>query len=266
MHKVLEMVRQDVLTRGSYRVQLAISFVSLFGLLVPLYLITDALDPMMRDAIREQGGHFFTFALVGMIAMRYCYAVVNALPGSFAAAIRHGTLEAMFATPTSLAVIVAGMIGFTLLWTTAEAGVLLGAGLLLGARLVPGHVVLGASILALIVLTYLSFGILGVALYLVFRTTGSILGGVLLATNLLGGVYYPTHVIPSWIQGLSAVLPMTYGLRALRQTMLDGAPPAAISTDLAVLCAFLLILLPGSWGALVLAVRHARRSGSLAQY
>lgn len=266
MYRVFEMVRQDVLTRGSYRFQVLVSFVSLFMLLIPLYFITDALDPVMQRSIRGQGSQYFAFALTGMIVMRYCYAVVNAAPGAVTSAIRFGTLEAMFATPTSLSVIMGGMVGFPLLWTTAEASVLLGAGTLLGARLMPSRLLLGLVILALILLTYLSFGILGVALVLVFRTTGSVLGGLLLATNFLGGVYYPTHVIPSWIQGVSAFLPLTYGLRALRRSVLEGATLRTISSDVAMLCLFLVVLLPISWALLRLALGHARRAGTLSQY
>lgn len=260
------MVRQDLLTRASYRFQMFTSFLSLLGLLIPFYFITDALNPMMQNSIREQGGHFFTFALTGMIVMRFCYAIVNNLPKAFLSAIRTGTLEAMFATPISLPALVTGMIGFSVLWATAEALVMLIAGTLLGAQFVVSHLVFGITILSLILLTYLSFAIAGVALILVFRTTGSVLGGILLATNLLGGVYYPTHVIPSWVQGVSALLPMTYGLRALRRVFLEGEALRAVSFDLAVLCAFLVILLPASYGLLHLALGHARRAGTLAQY
>ncbi|HEY0972080.1 MAG TPA: ABC transporter permease, partial [Gemmatimonadales bacterium] len=244
MRRVMALVRQDVLTRGSYRVQLLSSFVSLFGLLLPVYFVTEALDPVMEASIASQGGHFFTFTLVGMIVMRYCYSLVNSLPGAFSSAIRTGTLEVMFATPTPLPLLVAGMVGFPLLWTTVEATVLLGAGGVLGVQVIPGRALLGLAILALILLAYLSFAIVGVALVLAFRTTGPLLGAVLMATNLLGGVYYPTEVIPSWIQKVSAVLPMTYGLRALRQAVLEGLPVPELLPDIAILCGFLIVLLP----------------------
>jgi ABC-2 type transport system permease protein len=243
-----------------------ISFLSLFAVLIPIYFVTQALDPVMRNSIRGEGSQYFAFVLMGMIVMRFCYSVVDSLPAAFITAIRFGTLEAFFATPTSLRAIVAGMLGFNLLWTGAEAAVLLVTGVLLGVRIVPEHLFIALLVLGLILLTYLSFGIVGVALVLLFRTTGSVLGGVLVATNFLGGVYYPTHVIPSHIQAVSVVLPMTYGLRALRRLLLEGAPVQAASADIAVLGAFLVILLPASWGMLHLSLRHARRTGTLAQY
>jgi ABC-2 type transport system permease protein len=266
MYKVFEMVRQDLLTRASYRFRMLTSFGSLLAMLLPIYFITDALDPMMKGSIEGQGDHYFTFVLTGIIVMRFCYAIVNSLPGAFGSAIRTGTLEAMFATPTPLRVLVAGMVGFTLVWTTAEVSLLAMTGMLLGARMVVSQLLPSLMILTLILLAYFSIAVLGVALILVFRTTGPLLTGVLIATNLLGGIYYPTNVIPSWIQNLSLLLPMTYGLRALRQAVLEGAPLQAVWGDLAILCTFVAILLPGSWSLLHLSLKHARASGTLAQY
>jgi ABC-2 type transport system permease protein len=266
VRKVLAIVRNDLLTRGSYRLQILVSFASLFGLLIPIYFVTRALEATMKSSLQGEGGDYFTFVLVGMIVMRYCTAVVNSLPTAFTAALRFGTLEALFATPTPVRVLVAGMSGFPILWATAEASVLAAAGAFLGARIQLAYLLPGVVILALIVLAYLSFSIFGVALLLAFRTTGAIPGAILLATNLVSGVFYPVHVIPTWVQKLSAVLPLTYGLQALRRTILNGASLQVTWVDLATLCLFLIVLLPASWLALTLSLRYARRTGTLAQY
>ena len=42
--------------------------------------------------------------------------------------------------------------------------------------------------------------------------------------SLLGGVYYSTSVIPEVVRPLASVVPLTYGLRALRRTLLSGEP------------------------------------------
>jgi ABC-type multidrug transport system permease subunit len=83
---------------------------------------------------------------------------------------------------------------------------------------------------------------------------------------LLGGVYYPTHVIPVWLQRASLLLPLTYGLRALRQTALLGASWSSVATDMIVLAAYSAVLLTIGGLTLALALRSARRTGSLGQY
>ena len=89
---------------------------------------------------------------------------------------------------------------------------------------------------------------------------------MLTVSGLLGGVYYPTHVIPSWLQSVSEVVPLTYGLRALRAVVLEGGPVGASASDLAILAGFALLLLASSLYVFTLAVRHAKASGTLAQY
>ena len=266
MRKILSMIRLDAFTRASYRVRVLSSIVGLFAMLIPVYFVTAALDPMMRNSIAGQGRNYFAFVLTGLIVLRYCDTTVNALPRAVDSAIRTGTLEALFATPTAPIVIFLGMIGFQFLWTTGEALILLTAGAVLGAHISILHLAAGGFILGLLLLTYFAFGLLGVAFILEFRTTGPILTGVVTLSILLGGVYYPTHAIPARFQFLAAAVPMTYGLRALREVTLTGQSLEAVASDLGILCIFLGVLLPGSWILVRRALLRARKTGSLAQY
>src|SRR5690606_34752885 len=99
-----------------------------------------------------------------------------------------------------------------------------------------------------------------------FRTAGPLAHGVLFASTMLGGIYYPTRVIPSWIQDLSSLIPLTYGLQALRRILLEGAPLVAVAEELGILVVFIVVLMSGGALALWLALRYARRAGTLAQY
>jgi len=80
------------------------------------------------------------------------------------------------------------------------------------------------------------------------------------------GVYYPTTVIPSWLHDVSGLVRLTYGLRALRRSVLDRAPLDAIASDLGILSAFAVVLLGSSLVVFAGALRYARRAGTLAQY
>src|SRR5687767_12092395 len=80
---------------------------------------------------------------------------------------------------------------------------------------------------------------------------------------LVSGVYYPTTVLPAWMQALSTISPATYVIEGMRMALLDGAD--------------LLTLWPKVWPALVVGVlsvplglrlfveveRYAKRTGRL---
>jgi ABC-2 type transport system permease protein len=89
---------------------------------------------------------------------------------------------------------------------------------------------------------------------------------VMVGSALLGGVYYPTHVIPSWIEHLSAIFPLTYGLRALRQTFLEGMSLHSVAADVGILVAFVVCLSLIGMICLKMGLAYARRSGTLAEY
>lgn len=266
MREAMALMRAGWLTATSYRLNMAFSVVALLVTIVPFYFVADALQPIMEDAISNEGQQYFGFLVVGTVAFSFLSAAVTALPGAVGSGIRSGTLEALLATPARLPAILGGLIGYGILWTALRATLLIAFGLLLGVRVDWGNVLLASGIVAMIVLAYLPVGLAAAALILAFRTTGPLPQGVLIASGMLGGVYYPTHVIPASIEGLSYVIPLTYGLRALRRTLLDGAPFSAVASDVAILGTFILVLSVAGAGAFALAMRYARRTGTLAQY
>ena len=65
---------------------------------------------------------------------------------------------------------------------------------------------------------------------------------------------------------LSVLVPLRYGLKSLRRTWLDGAPLSASFADLGILVGMILVGFAVSVGAFTLALRYAKRVGTLAQY
>ena len=264
--KVGALIRAAWLHVSSYRLQLLVSMMGLFTAVIPVYFVSNALQPMMADAVVDQGGQYFAFVIVGMATYACIATAVGSLHSSLSNEIRSGGLEALLSTPTPIGVLIAGMMGQALSVTAVRVLVLLLAAAALGARFVGGGALLALPILLLLIGAYAGFGMFAASMVLAFKTPGPLPTMILALSALFGGVYYPPHVIPSWLQLGSYVMPLTYGLRALRQALLEGASLVAISADPAVL-AFLTpgLLLSGSL-AFAAALRYARATGTLAQY
>ena len=266
MRSTFALIHASWRAAASYRLRLLLSLASLGATVVPLYFIANALQPVMAESIEAQGGQYFGFLIVGMVTFLLLPTAINSLPAEIGSGISTGVLEMLLATPARATSIFSGMIGFSLLWTTARAAALLLAGWLLGAELIWSQIATAALILGLIVLAYLPVGMIAAALVICFRTTGPLPQGVLAVSTLLGGVYYPTTVIPSWIQSISDWVPLTYGLRALRGTLLEGYAFPAVLPDLGALVAFIIVLTGAGVLALDGAIRYSRRAGTLAHY
>jgi ABC-2 type transport system permease protein len=65
---------------------------------------------------------------------------------------------------------------------------------------------------------------------------------------------------------LSAFIPLTYGLEALRAVLLEGQSVTTVWREISILLAFTAIALLLSTIAFKAALRYARRVGNLAQY
>jgi len=266
MYKIMMLTRASLLVAASYRLNMVLSLLSLVATLVPVYFISGALQPIMAESIATEGGQYFGFLIIGMIVYLFLADAVNALPGVIRGGIASGTLEAMFTTPTSLFTLLAGMLSYGFLWVVVRAMVLLLGGWALGMEIAWSQAAVAVAILGLIILAHLPFGLFGAAMILVARTTGPLPTAVLVVSGLLGGVYYPTRVIPSWIGALSDWLPLTYGLRALRRSLLDGMPLNALVGDVAMLSLFAIVLMGAGTLSFLAALRYSRRMGTLAQY
>jgi ABC-2 type transport system permease protein len=260
------LIRAAWLSATSYRLSMAISLGGLLVSIVPLYFVANALQPVMAESIKNEGHQYFGFLLVGTLAFSFIPVAIRSLPGAVGGGLGNGTFEALLGTPTSMPALVAGLTGYGILWTAARAFLMVLAGWLLGAAITWTKLPGALLIVVLIVLAYLPFGLIGAALVLTFRTTGPLTQAVLIGSSLLGGVYYPTHVIPSWLEHLSGIVPLTYGLRALRRVLLDGAPLGAVSGDIGMLVLFTVTLAAAGTLAFDVALSHARRTGTLGQY
>jgi len=266
MHKAWALIRSNWLAASSYKLSFIFSFGSLILSVLPIFFISGALQKTMADVIKGQGEQYFAFLVVGLIALNVVSSTVNALPSGLQTATSTGTLEALLATPTSLSALLAGLSGYEVLLSLLRGFVMLVAAGLLGAHV--AWLRLGASIpiIALVVLAHLPIAIFTAAMVLAFRTRGPLPQIVMLASTFLGGVYYPTTVIPGWIESISAFLPLTYGLKALRPVLLEGRSLTAVWRDVSILLAFTAVTLAASVVAFRAALGYARRVGNLAQY
>jgi ABC-2 type transport system permease protein len=266
MYRFFAFVRRDALVAASYRTSQMFSLASLIFTVVPVFFVAKAIQPIIAGAISTEGGEYFAFVVTGLATFQLIIPAVSAFPTAVASGIRTGTLEIMLATTTRLPALILGMTGYPFAWHMMRAMVMMFAAVVLGAHFGFERSLVGLFIWIAVALSYLPFGIMGAALILVTRTTGPLPSIVLVGTMFLGGIYYPTHVIPSWLQSLSDVVPMTYGLRAFRRTVIQQAPLSSVAGDLALLALLTVVLLGVSMAALLWALRYARRTGTLAQY
>jgi ABC-2 type transport system permease protein len=214
----------------------------------PAFNATSALAIVQPYDIQVEGvvsGHssYFDFIAPGIMAMTVMMSVMTGLPAAISQEKEVGTLDGMMVAPINRLSII---VGKTLAQTAR--GLLQGVIILVLASLLFGISIQGSILLvfALLLLGVFSFVGLGVVLTSFAKdqeTATMVMMTLMFPMMFLSGVFFPVQQMPWYMQTISKALPLTYVADALRKVMVLGAGIPQITTELAVLIAFGVVMI-----------------------
>lgn len=267
LRKVWAFVRRDFLQMASYRTNFVFSMLGILFSSLTFFFFSRLFQGQDVAALAPYGGAYFPFALVGIAFYQFLGTGLASLSESISRAQTTGTLEALLVTPTSLTTIIFSSTIFAFFFAAVRVFVyLLFGALVFDVSLARANVPVALLVLVLATVNFLAIGMLSASWVMIFKSgspTGFVFGGV---SALLGGVLFPQSVLYPWMRPLSVVFPITHALEAMRRAVLMGEGLSELWQPIAALVVFGAILLPAGVVAFSLAVRRAKRTGSLIQY
>src|SRR5690606_11179973 len=266
MRSAFALTRATLLAALTYRTRMLLSLVGVIATIVPIYFVAGALQPVLESALRGEGEHYFAFLVVGTASLLFLTTTLGTLPGAIGSGIVTGTWEALLATPAPRWAILAGLSGYAMFWTALKCFVLFAVAVLLGAKFEWSGLLPTVLVLFLTLVPYVAVALVSAAGVLAWRTRTPLAQGVLLLSVFLGGVYYPTHLIPGWLESVADWVPLTHGLHASRKLLLEGAAIGDVIPELELLLLFAVVAALAGGLVFAGALRYARRAGTLAQY
>ncbi len=259
-------LRRDLREALTYKFSFVSSFVGILLSSATFYFVAKLVPPG-TPSLGPFGGDYFSFAVVGVAFSSLLGMFQEGLPAVVRGAQVSGTLEALLVTPASIPTVLFGSSLYSLVFqifrTVLHVGVAVAFfGMTLGRVNVAGALSVGV----LTILCFLGVGILSASFILVYKT-GNPFGWVLgTVSGLFGGVVFPVALLPPWIRWISSLLPVTYALDGMRKCLLASAGFAEVLPDIVALAVFNIVLLPLSLLAFRLAVRKAKRDGTLSHF
>jgi ABC-2 type transport system permease protein len=259
-------LRRDLTIARSYRLSFVLEAIAVIAGLAIFSGVGQVADgaSIARDS-GVQGG-YFAFASVGIAVS----GMLSVCCSAFAQRVREdqttGAFEAMLASPVSPRLLVVAGAAYELLKALGLAVLtMVFAVAIFGVRL---HVGGGAAVALLVglpglLLLLAAVGVVVAAVGVVSKDPGPLVGLATAGVSLLGGAYFPVSALPGALEAIARVLPVTWGLDALRAGLLGG------DVDVLACCALVVIgvaSLPVALWLFERAVDVARRRGSLAEY
>jgi len=259
-------IRRDFRIHTSYRLSFVLQMSTIFFFLTLYYFLSRIVDKEKFASHQDITSNYFGYVAVGLALLSILQVGLSSFSQKMREEQTTGTFEALMATPTSPSLVVLASAVYDLLRSTAFASILLTTAILLfGLKLDTDIGSLGVGVVALVgcLALFASLGVVVAAATVVFKQTAALTGMIVSGLALLSGTYFPTDVLPGWLQQIADILPFTWGFDEVRASLLGGDVHAG---RLAGLYGSALVLLPMAVLAFTIAVGRARRTGTLAQY
>lgn len=260
-------LKRDLSQQLSYRLSFAFHFISIFFSVAIFYFVSKLFGTAIAPQLEAYGGDYFSFVLIGMAFTGYMGLSMSNFSSSIREGQMMGTLEIMLLSPTRLSTILISSSLWSYLLTTFNVIIYFLFGVFVfGADLTQANFLSAVIVLLLSITSFSSIGILS-ASFVLFLKKGDPISWVFGSiSSLLAGVYYPISVLPDWLSPLSRILPLTYALDAMRLAMLKGYSLFELRLDILVLLGFSVVFTPLSFLVFKMALKRAKKEGSLIQY
>jgi len=145
-----------------------------------------------------------------------------------------GFMKEILVSPASRFEIMAGKVlgGSTIAMT--EAIIILLLGPFVGAKLTVSNVIISIAIMFLTSLSLVSIGLIASSIMKTFEGFNTIMTFLIMPMFFLSGALFPVDKMPSWMAPVVAINPLTYGVDAMRWTLV-GIGNHDILTDIGIL-------------------------------
>jgi len=175
------------------------------------------------ESVVSGGGSTFDFVAPGFIALNVMASGLTALGVALARERESGTLDGILMSPISRTSIILGKTISHSIRNILQGGVTIIIAVLLFGITIRGNPILIAFILIIGTVSFLGFGIVATAVTKEQESAQLVLGLIQFPMMFLSGVLFPIEQMPSLLQTVSKILPLTYAVEALRKVMILGA-------------------------------------------
>jgi ABC-2 type transport system permease protein len=267
--RIQAFIVRDFQLAMSYRFDFVVRMVWVVLTTSVLYFMSHVFPLEIGTSNGQWGNPFFAW-LTGVPILTYFMVGFSSLANAIRSEQAQGTLEGVMMTPINLPTLIVASSAWEFVQATIQSCLYFFCGWAIFGLQYRGTFGAALVFLLLTTLVLASIGILSASFAIVFKRGDPL--ALLLGTSsaFLSGALFPIEVVSKklgpFIDIVAALIPTTYGIDGIRRVLIQGQTLSEASRPLFALLIFLAVLLPTSLWLFSLAVRRAKREGSLIQY
>jgi ABC-2 type transport system permease protein len=258
----MAVMRRDLHVYLSYRTRLVSQLLTALFSLALFYYISRLVH------VSGFGSHkaYFGFVVVGISLISVIYSCFS-IPELVRQELIAGTFDRLLLSPFGAIRSVIAMTIFPMIYSFVLATLTLGLGcLIFGLHLHWTTVPLAVPVMALVLLSFLPFGVFFASLTIVVKQGNVGTSWVIALLSIVGGLYFPVTLLPGWLQTAAKLQPFTAATDVLRHLLVNSPLGESSQVSLLKLAGFAAVLLPLSIFALGRAIRFGQRRGTIIEY
>lgn len=188
-----------------------------------------------QQEISTIGATYIDWFIPGILGMSLMNSGIIGIATAFVSFREKGILRRIKVTPFALWKFILARIVAALVLSLVTSGILIGLGWVVWDLTIRGNPLLIVGSLIAVSMSMLAIGYAVAAVSRNTETAASYANLITFPMMFLSGVFFPLGSMPNWLQPLIAIMPLKYGVNALREPMLNGKGIDAIWQDLLIL-------------------------------
>ncbi|MEZ5305847.1 MAG: ABC transporter permease [Pyrinomonadaceae bacterium] len=268
--RVKAFIIRDFQLAISYRFEFLLKMLWILGMSTTFFFIAKLADGGFLAFKYPNWKELLPAWLTGMAMLNYFLVGFSALANVIRQEQMQGTLESVLLTPINIPTVIISSSAWAYVEATFYSFLYLFFGWAFFGVEYKGNYLLALVFLILTTMSLASIGILSASFAMVFKRGDPFAVLLGAGTALFSGVFFPKEMLVEELgrvgNVVSSINPSTHGLEGIREILIQGKTFAEVQPVFLTLVGFLGVLLPFSLWMFTLAVRKAKRDGSLIKY
>ncbi len=211
--------------------------------------------------------HMPTFILVGAIVTSVSFNILWLMSFAIRLESFRGTFESIYACPINRITFFMGKLVASTIWSSMYTiGLIIMGVLILDVQFVWSQLPSMLIIMLMLFFSMYGIGLVLAGLILVYKESHTLIHFIDGLFSLIVPMAYPLSVLPSALQAISISLPMTNAVIAARNVLILGEGISGQMEYIAVLLAYIVVLIPVGYFFYNKMEYHAKKRGVLHKY